>query len=188
MAAAFVVWEEARRAHIAQVHGERSGALPVTLPDGSIFTLKARADRIEANRDGTFAIIDFKTGTPPGQKEVFAGFSPQLTLEAAMLMQGAFKDLPASAETPSLVYVHTTGGRTPLKPREIKPPPGESRSVADLVEEHRVGLADLVGRFVSGEAAYLSRPYAKYARRFSEYDHLARVKEWSLASAGDGPE
>ena len=34
------------------------------------------------------------------------------------------------------------------------------------------------------EAAYLSRPFPKYARRFSEYDHLARVKEWSLASAG----
>jgi len=184
MAAAFVVWEEARRADIAQVHGERSGKLPIALPDGSIFTLRARADRIEARRDGTFAIIDFKTGAPPSQKEVFAGFSPQLTLEAAMLMQGAFDDLPAGADTPSLVYVHTTGGRTPLKPREIEPPPREKRSVADLVAEHRAGLAGLVGRYVAGEAAYLSRPYAKYARRFSEYDHLARVKEWSLASAG----
>ena len=188
MAAAFVVWEEARRAEIARVHAERSGALPIALPDGSTFTLRARADRIEAQRDGSFTIIDFKTGAPPSQKEVFAGFSPQLTLEAAMLMHGAFQNVPASAGTPNLVYVHTTGGRTPLKPREIEPPNGEERSVADLVAEHHAGLADLVGRYVSGEAAYLSRPYAKYARRFSEYDHLARVKEWSLASAGDGQE
>jgi ATP-dependent helicase/nuclease subunit B len=186
MAAAFVVWEEARRAGIAQVHAERSGALPIALPDGSAFTLRARADRIEARRDGTFAIIDFKTGAPPGIKEVFAGFSPQLTLEAAMLMQGAFKGLPASTETPNLVYVHTSGGRTPLKPREIKPLPGDNRSVAGIVEEHRAKLTELVGRYVSGEAGYRSQPYAKYAKRFSDYDHLARVKEWSLASAEDG--
>jgi ATP-dependent helicase/nuclease subunit B len=186
MAAAFVVWEEARRADIARVHAERSGALPIPLADGSTFTLRARADRIEARRDGSFAIIDFKTGAPPGVKEVFAGFSPQLTLEAAMLMQGAFKDVPRSAETPSLVYVHTSGGRKPLRPREIEPPRGDKRSVAHIVEEHRLKLAELVSRYVSGEAAYLSRPYPKYAKRFSDYDHLARVKEWSLASAGDG--
>jgi ATP-dependent helicase/nuclease subunit B len=31
----------------------------------------------------------------------------------------------------------------------------------------------------------VSRPYAKYARKYSRYDHLARVKEWSLAN-GEG--
>src|SRR5215207_5600575 len=182
LAAAFVVWEEARRADLANVHAERSGALPIALPDGSTFMLRARADRIEARRDGRFAIIDFKTGAPPGVKEVFAGFSPQLTLEAAMLMQGAFKDIPASGETPELIYVHTSGGRKPLKPREIEILPGDTRSVADIVDEHRQRLTELVGRYVSGDAVYLSRPYPKYAKRFSDYDHLARVKEWSLAS------
>jgi ATP-dependent helicase/nuclease subunit B len=188
LAAAFVVWEEARRAGIAAVHAERSGELPMALPDGSIFTLRARADRIEARRDGGFAIVDFKTGTLPGVGEVYAGFSPQLTLEAAMLMEGAFKDLPASPATPDLVYVHTSGGRKPLTPREVKPPPGDARSVAQIVAEQRLRLAELVGRYVSGEAAYLSRPYPKYAKGYFEYDHLARVKEWSLASAEDGAE
>ena len=65
-------------------------------------------------------------------------------------------------------------------------PPGDSRSVAHIVEEHRLKLTELVGRYVSGEAGYRSRPYPKYAKRFSDYDHLARVKEWSLASAEDG--
>jgi ATP-dependent helicase/nuclease subunit B len=148
--------------------------------------LRARADRIEARRDGRFAIIDFKTGAPPGVKEVFAGFSPQLTLEAAMLMEGAFKDIPASGATPDLIYVHTSGGRKPLKPREIKTPPGDNRSAADIVAEHRQRLAELVARYISGDTAYLSRPYPKYAKRFSDYDHLARVKEWSLSNAEDG--
>ncbi len=52
-------------------------------------------------RDGGHTIIDFKTGQPPSAREVFAGFSPQLTLEAAMLQAGAFRGLEAAAETPT---------------------------------------------------------------------------------------
>ena len=119
-------------------------------------------------------------------KEVYAGFSPQLTLEAMMLMKGAFKGLPMAKETPDLIYIHTTGGREPIKPREIGPTGKETRSVADIVEEHRRRFEGMIVRYAKGEAAYVSRPFPKYARRFSEYDHLARVKEWSLASAGGG--
>ncbi len=186
LAAAFVDWEEKRRPDLVEVHPERSGRLSIPLPDGTIFHLRARADRIEQRRDGGFTIIDFKTGQPPGVREVYAGFSPQLTLEAVMLMKGAFKGLPAAKETPDLVYVHTTGGRKALDPREIRPGRDEERSVPEIVEEHRRRFDGMIVRFAKGEAAYVSRPFPKYARRFSEYDHLARVKEWSLASAGGG--
>lgn len=188
LANAFVQWEESRRPSLKKVYPERSGQWPIPLGDNGIFTLRARADRIEEKRDGGFAIIDFKTGQPPGVREVYAGFSPQLTLEAAMLMEGAFKGLPTAKETPDLIYVHTIGGREPLKVREIKPERGEERSVAEIVADHRRRFMGLIARFASGEAAYVSRPFAKYAQRFSDYDHLARVKEWSLASEGPGEE
>ncbi|MET0532072.1 MAG: double-strand break repair protein AddB, partial [Microvirga sp.] len=87
LAAQFVVWEQMRRPDLAEVFAERSGRLSIPLPDGSIFNLRARADRIEQRRDGGFTIIDFKTGQPPGVREVYAGFSPQLMLEAVMLMK-----------------------------------------------------------------------------------------------------
>jgi ATP-dependent helicase/nuclease subunit B len=29
----------------------------------------------------------------------------------------------------------------------------------------------------------MSRPYAQYAQKFSDYDHLARVGEWSASGA-----
>jgi ATP-dependent helicase/nuclease subunit B len=186
LATEFVVWEQNRRPDLVEIYAERSGRVSIPLPDGTIFNLRARADRIEHRRDGGFAIIDFKTGQPPGVKEVYAGFSPQLTLEAMMLMKGAFKGLPMAKETPDLIYIHTTGGREPIKPREIGPTGKETRSVADIVEEHRRRFEGLIVRYAKGEAAYVSRPFPKYARRFSEYDHLARVKEWSLASAGGG--
>jgi ATP-dependent helicase/nuclease subunit B len=186
LATDFIVWEQARRPDLVEVYAERSGKLPIPLADGTLFTLRARADRIEHRRDGGFTIIDFKTGQPPGIREVYAGFSPQLTLEAMMLMKGAFKGLPTAKDAPNLVYIHTTGGREPIKPREIKPGRDEERSVPEIVEEHRRRFEGMIARYAKGEAAYLSRPFPKYARRFSEYDHLARVKEWSLASAGGG--
>ena len=184
LAAAFVDWDEGRRAALAEVFAERSGVLAIPLPGGETFNLRARADRIEARADGSFAIVDFKTGQPPSPREVFAGFSPQLTLEAAMLMAGGFKDLAAAKETPELLYVHISGGREPLRPRAVETPKDDGRSVPEIVAEHRRRLAGLLARYASGEAGYMSRPFPKYVKRYSDYDHLARVREWSLASAG----
>ena len=82
--------------------------------------------------------------------------------------------------------MHTSGGRTPLNPRPLKPGRDEERSVDDIVEEHRRRFEGMIARYAAGETGFLSRPFPKYARRFSEYDHLARVKEWSLASNGGG--
>ena len=161
--------------------------MTIALPKGETFNLRARADRIEAGLDGAFAIIDFKTGQPPSAKEVFAGFSPQLTLEAAMLMAGGFEGVDRARETPELLYVKISGGRDPLVPRPIETPKGDGRTVPDIVVAHRRGLEQLLARYAAGETGYLSRPFPKFARKYSDYDHLARVKEWSLANA-DGEE
>ncbi len=186
LAAAFLAWERDRRPELAEVVPEVPGALTITLPSGEPIILRARADRIERRSDGSFVIVDFKTGGVPSDKEVFAGFAPQLTLEAAMLMEGAFLNLPAANRAPTLLYVQSTGGAKPLRPREIKPPTGDPRSVEALIVEHRRRLEELIHRYCAGEASYVSRPFPKYARKYSAYDHLARVKEWSLASAGAG--
>jgi ATP-dependent helicase/nuclease subunit B len=182
LAAAFVTWDEGRRAAHAEIFPERRGALAIPLPGGESFTLRARADRIEARPDGSFAIVDFKTGQPPSAREVFAGFSPQLTLEAAMLGESGFEGIPAAKETPELLYLHIAGGREPLKVRAVETPKDDARSVPQIVAEHRRRLEGLLARYVAGETGYVSRPFPKYARKYSDYDHLARVREWSLAS------
>ena len=188
LATAFIAWERNRRADILMVHPEVPGRLPIPLITGDEIVLRVRADRIEARRDGGFAIIDFKTGTPPTNPQVFAGFAPQLTLEAAMLMEAAFLAVPGATATPDLCYVNISGGRVPLKVQDIDPPGDEQRSVAELVVEHRRNLERLLTEYLIGERAFMSRPFPKYARSFSEYDHLARVKEWSLASIGSAEE
>jgi ATP-dependent helicase/nuclease subunit B len=52
--------------------------------------------------------------------------------------------------------------------------------VAVLVAEHAERLKGMLARYLSGEAGFVSRPFPKYAKRSGDYDHLARVKEWSL--------
>ena len=42
-----------------------------------VFTLGARADRIERLADGRYAILDYKTGQVPTDKQVRIGLSPQ---------------------------------------------------------------------------------------------------------------
>lgn len=55
-------------------------------------TLSGRADRLDVLPDKTVEILDFKTGTPPSSKQVRELLFPQLVLEAALLMEGAFPD------------------------------------------------------------------------------------------------
>ena len=173
----FVATEAERRSRIAATVTEARGELTVDAPAGS-FTLTAVADRIDRLRDGTLAIIDYKTGAPPTQKEVTAGFAPQLPLEAAIAAAGGFKDVPA-APVAELDFWRLRGGD----------PAGEVRRAGDdpatLAEEALEGLVRLIAAFDFPETAYRARPHPEHAPRYSDYQHLARVKEWA-AGGGDG--
>jgi ATP-dependent helicase/nuclease subunit B len=172
-------WEAARRARGMIVAAEIGGRLALPLPDGATFELTARADRIERLSSGGLAIIDFKTGAVPGVKEVQVGFSPQLTLEAAMAMAGAFDGIPPEAPIEALTYVHLAAGRQ--LGREIEVRPGDkAEDLEGLAELHRARLVTLLAELRAGERAFLSRPAPKFARHYAPYDHLARVREWSL--------
>ncbi len=171
---AFLVFDAERRDGAERVLVEQGGRLEIPLADRSTFTLVARADRIEILREGGAALIDYKSGSPPGVAEVQVGFAPQLTLEAAMLSRGAFADL-TGVEAASALYFKL-GGAKGGEVRELK---FKDASFAEVVERHFAGLTRLLDQFADPATPYLSRPYPKFAKRAGDYDHLARVKEWS---------
>ncbi len=184
VARAFAAWEAARRPAIGKLAAEIQGRFEISVP-GGVFMLSARADRIEERTHGPTLIVDFKTGAPPTPAQIFAGFAPQMTLEAAMLKRGAFPGIAASDDV-ALLYMLAKGGREPLAEKPVEPPRGETRAVAQVIEEHFAGLQALLRRYYGGEAGFVSRPFAEYARREGPYDHLARVREWSvLTGAGE---
>jgi ATP-dependent helicase/nuclease subunit B len=175
----FLAFERDTRDSIAQAWVERQGALVVPLANGTPFKLSARADRIDFLRSGGARIIDYKSGAPPRAKDVNAGFSPQLTLEAAMLQQGGFEGLP-SLQTEQAIYLKLGGAAG----GEDKHAGGKGQNIGHLADQHVAGLKMLLDAFACEGTPYLSLPFPKFAPRFSDYDHLARVKEWS-ATGGE---
>jgi ATP-dependent helicase/nuclease subunit B len=174
IAAWVIAHERDWRANMTVAHAEMKGETHIDL--GRRITLSGRADRIDEMKDGTLAIVDYKTGSPPSAKQVETGLAPQLPLEAAMAGRGAFPGL-AARESSALLYMRLTGGEKA----------GELRNVAaeGLVERTWTRLLELLAEYEQEQTPYRSRPRPMFASRFAEYDHLARVKEWS-ASGGEG--
>jgi ATP-dependent helicase/nuclease subunit B len=184
MAGFMAAFETQRRPGILRVVAERRGEVSIPLGPGDEALLSARADRLELTRDGGLAVVDYKTGSPPGAREVQIGFAPQLTLEAAMARRGAFADVPRDLPVAQLLYVKLSGGSKPGEELDVS----TSRNPCDpheLAEQHWQALGDMLRDYVLNGRPFRSRPYAKYAKRFAPYDHLARVKEWSLAGDDD---
>jgi ATP-dependent helicase/nuclease subunit B len=160
---------------------EAEGGIELLRPGGK-FRLTGRADRIERYEDGTLSILDYKTGSPPTQKEVDAGLAPQLLLEAAMAADRGFgADL--AGVTGELIYWHLSGGLDPGKAMPLFKK--NAAGIPDAVLDAKDRLCDLIDAFDQPDRAYLSRPHPGSAPRFSDYEQLARVAEWSAAGDGD---
>lgn len=183
----FADFEARRRANVSAISAEIGARLEIPLGHRS-FTLRTRADRIEHLRDGRYAILDYKTGRPPSGPQVSSGLTPQLTLEGAILRAGQFEGIAAGGSIAEIVYVTLRGGDPAgeAKPVDL----GDSTPDAKADEALRE-LTKLVTRFEDEDVGYLSRERVMFMRRSGgDYDHLARVKEWSLTSgaAEDGGE
>ena len=153
---------------------EIKGEWPVPAAD---FVLRGVADRIERRRDGTLALLDYKTGTVPAAGDVEKGYASQLLLEAAMAEDGAFGPELAGVSG-ELAYWRLTGGM----------PPGEVTAlfkkdigaIPNRVTETVRQLVDLIRDFDDEDRAYLSQPHPGATPRFSDYTQLARVAEWAV--------
>ena len=169
-----VEYERSRRTGITTLLTEITGEMIFDAPAGS-FTMTAKADRIELRADGSVAIMDYKTGAVPSKKNVEAGISPQLPLEACIAMAGGFAGVPAGP-VEAFAYLELTGGN----------PPGREVSATDdalaLAPLTRNRLENLISSYDDPDRAYLSQPDPEIAPRYSDYEHLARLSK----SAGRG--
>jgi ATP-dependent helicase/nuclease subunit B len=180
----FSDWEIVRRANVSAIAAEIRGEIPIPLDNERTFILSARADRIECRHDRTFAILDYKTGQPPTGKQVRMGLSPQLTLEAAILREGGFENIPAGSSVSELGYVRLSGNNPPgeQKPLELKVRQGDTPQPPDAAaDEARRKLEALIRAFENETQAYTSLNLSMWSNRYGTYDDLARIKEWSAA-------
>ena len=171
----FIAEERERRRHVALIRSELAGRLDLALP-GGVFTLTAKADRIDRRATGGLVLIDYKTGSVPQREEVAHGFSPQLPLEAAIAEAGGFDGVAAEAVA-ALEYWQLSGGDPPGKATALGKTGAELRA---LIDDALAGLSRLVIGFDDPRTPYRAVPRPERAPRYSDYGHLARVKEWSI--------
>jgi len=158
------------------VHGEvdrRRAGVPVALERKAEWpvaatgvTLTGTVDRIDRQTDGSYAIYDYKTGTPPTDAQERA-FNKQLWLEALMAEGGAF-ELAPPVHVAMIAYL----GLGPSPKTVIHNPAPE-------------GLAQVRAQFIqrlihmrAADTGFPSRRSVQQQRFKGDYDHLARFGEW----------
>jgi ATP-dependent helicase/nuclease subunit B len=187
----FAGWEAGRRPDIEAISAEIRGEISIRLDNERAFTLTARADRIERRNDGSYVILDYKTGQPPTGKQVRMGLSPQLTLEAAILREGGFADIAADSSVSEFSYVRLSGNNPPgeQKPLELKINKADTPQAPDAAADHaRLKLEELIRAFEDEAQGYTSLNLPMCTSRYGSYDDLARIKEWSAAGGLELPE
>ena len=182
----YLAWRKTRLHLIAGIpYTEVKGALDVPLGAGR-FRLSATADRIEKHQDGALAILDFKSGAPPGEGEVRTGLNPQMPLQAIIAMEGGFADKGiAAAPVRELTYVRFG---TKFDVRHIGDKAGSAhpeKPLEEIIEETREGFLKLIGRFANPDHPYVSMPRPKWAKYGSDYARLARRDEWAAEDGDD---
>jgi ATP-dependent helicase/nuclease subunit B len=180
----FAGWEKERRPAIKEIAAEIRGEIKIALGNG-VFTLSGRADRIERGTDGGYTILDYKTGTARSANQVQSGLAPQLTLEAAILRRGGFKGIAEKSTVERLGYVLLKGGDPAGEPKLLQFKDATADALAD---EALAKLAGVARRFLEQDEPYRSLVHPMWTDAYGDYDHLARVKEWSSTggNSGDG--
>ena len=156
---------------------QSEGRLPLVAEARGTVTLDGvelygKADRIDRLAGGGLAIVDYKTGKPPAQKAVDAGFALQLGLLGLIAEAGGFKDIsgkPCVHEYWSLSKYGDQFGKC------VRP---DRKTGADEFLEHaRLNFAALARDYLTGDKEFEAKLHPAYAP-YGDYDQLMRLEEW----------
>ena len=173
-----LAWHRDQMPLACSVHVELNGRIDV---DDTGFALNGRVDRIDVLEDQSLAIFDYKTGVNPNRSAIISLSAPQLPLEAAMAQKGAF-GTHLALPTSQLAYVRLRSSdaldidAVGDGSRRNDPP------AAALGEAAWARLKDLIAAYQASDKDYRSKARrGAHLDRQGDYDHLARVREWSVA-------
>ncbi len=152
--------------------------------------IKGRADRIDRLPDGTLAVVDYKTGSPPRAKMVEEGFALQLGLIGLIAAEGGIAGLsgtPTRFEYWSLSRRRDGSGFgwTDEPIREGRKRSGVPRD--EFLDRTRAFLHDALDTWILGSEPFTARLNPNLAG-YTDYDQLMRLDEWlGRDHHGDAP-
>ena len=136
---------------------------------GVPFTLTGKPDRIDLLPDGTVHVIDYKTGEPPKTADM-EQHRKQLHLAAVMALLGAFADLGPRVAS-KITYQSLKPG---LKTQELDLDEAAIRTALSELEQ-------LIAAYQQQGTGFTARRAALADQHESDFDHLARFGEWTIA-------
>lgn len=140
-------------------------------------TIRGRADRIDRLADGSFAVIDYKTGEPPKNAQIAAGFAMQLGLIGLIAERGGFEGIEGRARAFEY-WSLARDAKSKAFGKLVSPVQGKTAVsepedfVAMIAEQFRVAAAD----YLLGDKPFTAKLAPDYA--WSDYDQLMRLEEW----------
>ncbi len=176
-------FEEALQSFEDRVEASRAeGRIPLAAERRGEWThsgikLHGRFDRIDQLPDGQLAIIDYKTGTPPNDRQVAEGYAMQLGLIGHLADCGAFEWVKGTASA----FEYWSQGRKSPNPYGYVTSPtagkGANKIPADqFVAEIYHHFETVCEKWLLGDAAFTAKERPEYT--YSDYDHLMRYDEW----------
>ena len=169
-----IAQENSYRDNVSAVHNEVSGEITYNLAGGA-FSFTAIADRIDELKDGSVNILDYKTGRIPSQKQVDSGHALQLLLEGLIAQKGGFTGIKRK-DIRQVIYWQLGCKKLEITPEEEK----------RLIEKCEDYLLRLISTFDFETTPYHARPVPKFIPKNKDYEHLSRIKEWSVQEDGEG--
>ena len=165
------------------VAGEVKGSIDLDI-DGEPFNLHGIADRIDRLADGSYALIDYKSGGNFSQNKLKEAELSQLPLEALILQEGGYEALVSGEQVRYLGYWKISGAQDAGQVVSIE------GDVSETVEKAEEGLKALVRAYRDKAMPYYCMPDTSRMLRYNDYELLSRLKEWSVAddSAGEAPQ
>lgn len=159
--------------NVNHIASEAQGKMTFDGPAGKV-VLEARADQIDETADGYYQIGDYKTGSCPKNADVMRGFEPQLPLEGLIASVGGFekdgRKLPAK---PIKHLVYFALGNQISYPDRSK-----DYELDTLLDDTKERIEKMIAAFDNEDTPYLFNPNPRNENIYSEYEHLARFKEW----------
>ncbi len=162
---------EWRKRKLDHTFTEIEGALEFHYASRKSVKITSIADRIDV-MDGHAVILDYKTGsTLPTKSDIIAGLSPQLAIEALLLLKNGFASLN-NQPLGSLEYWHLKGGKEGGTLVSLK-------DINLLVESTEQGIKQLFQHFLMSSSPYLCMPWGESKLKNRDYSQLARLEEWN---------
>ncbi|MBD3730186.1 MAG: PD-(D/E)XK nuclease family protein [Sphingomonadales bacterium] len=140
-----------------------------------------KADRIDRLEDGTLAVVDYKTGQPPSNGQVKAGYALQLGTLGLMAEQGGFPGVAGEARR----FEYWSLGSSDKSETGfgyVRSPVKDGRNKSDIepdafLDLTAVKLDEALDKWILGNEPFTARLNLD-AKVYNSYDQLMRLDEW----------